>query len=157
MAGSNGAPSLGISLRLDDGDLVFDVLRGDLDLIEEQAALTQALTSAVETQVGSDRLNSGFGFDRLSVGAYAYGIHTRKEYVKMALVRAVNADRRVRDVREIFFQDDPRYFGLHPTLDAAAQKAIRTEARASREYTVYVIVETITGDPLTIEGGATLG
>jgi hypothetical protein len=157
MARSDGSPSLGVSLQLEDGDLVFDVRRGDLTLVEEQAALTQALQLAIETQLGSDRLNSGFGFDRLSLGTYAYGIHTRKEYVKMALVRTVSADRRVRDVREIFFQDDPRYFELHPSLDAASQEAIRTEARASREYTVYVIVETITSDPLTIEGGATLG
>ena len=40
----------------------------------------------------------------------------------MQLVRCVGADRRVRDVREVFFQDDPRYFELNPGLDEEAQK-----------------------------------
>jgi hypothetical protein len=156
MAGTAGAPSLGRSLELAAGDLVFDVAAGDLAVVTEKAALAQALVLAVETQLGTDRLNSGFGFDQLSVGAYAYGIHTRKEYVKMQLVRCLTADRRVRDVREIFFQDDPRFFELNP-LDPASQQRIAAEARGSRQYTVYAIVETITADQLTIAVGTTLG
>lgn len=154
--GNGGTPSLGLSLKLNAGDLVFDPGKGDLGIVQDQQALTQALELAIETQLGSDRINSGFGFDRLSIGAYAYGLHSRKEYVKMQLVKTVTADRRVRDVRDIFFQDDPRYFELHP-LDAASQEAIIALARASREYTIYVIIETITSDALTIEAGATLG
>ncbi|WP_428338693.1 hypothetical protein [Mycobacterium sp.] len=154
--GNSGAPSLGLSLMLNVGDLVFDPGTGDLDIVREQHALSQALQLAVQTQVGSDRINVGFGFDQLSVGAYAYDIHTRKEYVKMQLVKAVTGDRRVRDVREIFFRDDPRYFELH-SIDALSQQQIIARARASREYTVYVVIDTISNDTLTIEAGATLG
>jgi hypothetical protein len=155
MAPSTGAPSLGRSLTLDQGDLVFDTANRDLTLVEQQDALKQALVLAIQTQVGSDRVNAGFGFDRLSVGAYAYGIDTRKEYVKMQLVKTVSADPRVRDVREVFFQDDPRFFELQPAL-ASAQDQIVAAARSSREYTVYVTVETIAEDPLTVSAADVL-
>jgi hypothetical protein len=154
---SPAAPfSLGSSLELDSGDLVLDDA-GRLAMVTGTAALSQALVLSIETQLGSDRINSGFGFDRAAVGAFAYGVHTQKEYVKMQLVRCVGLDRRVRDVREAFFQDDPRYAELNPGLDAAALEQIATAARASREYTVYVIVETINSDMLTLQAGGTLG
>lgn len=149
MAGPGGAPSLGRSLMLDQGDLVFDAGSRDLALVEQQDALSQALVLAIGTQVGSDRINVGFGFDRLAVGAYAYDIDTRKQYVKMQLVKTVSAERRVRDVREVFFQDDPRFFELRPAL-AGAREQIAAADRASREYTVYVTVQTIADDPLTV-------
>lgn len=157
MAGPAGPLSLGSSLELDAGDLVFDDQAGQLSMVTDTAALTQALIMSIETQLGSDRINSGFGFDRAAVGAYAYGIHTQKAYVTMQLVRCVGLDRRVKDVREAFFQDDPRYFELNPGLDAAAQQEIAATARASREYTVYVIVETINSDMVTLQAGGTLG
>jgi hypothetical protein len=149
--------SLGSSLELDAGDLVFDDQAGDLAMVTGTSALSQALALSIETQLGSDRINSGFGFDRAAIGAYAYGIHTQKEYVKMQLVRCVGLDRRVKDVRDAFFQDDPRYFELNPGLDAAAQEEIAATARASRDYIVYVIVETINSDMLTLQAGGILG
>ncbi|MGD0247103.1 MAG: hypothetical protein ABSB59_43195 [Streptosporangiaceae bacterium] len=149
--------SLGSSLELDSGDLVFDNQAGDLVMVTGTGALSQALVLSLETQLGSDRINSGFGFDRAAVGAYAYGVHTQKEYVKLQLVRCVGLDRRVKTVREVFFQDDPRYFELNPQLDLAAQEAIAAAARASRDYTVYVIVETINSDVVTLQAGGTLG
>lgn len=157
MTNPAGPFSLGSSLRLDDGDLVFDDQAGDLVMVTGTGALTQALIMSIETQLGSDRINSGFGFDRTAIGAYAYGLHTQKEYVKMQLVRCVGLDRRVKDVREAFFQDDPRYFELNPGLDAAAQQQIATTARVSRDYTVYVIVETINSDVVTLQAGGILG
>lgn len=157
MTSPAGPLSLGSSLQLDDGDLVFDDQASDLAMVTDTGALTQALIMSIETQLGSDRINSGFGFDRAAVGAYAYGIHTQKEYVKMQLVRCVGLDRRVKDVREAFFQDDPRYFELNPGLDAAAQQQIAAAARTSREYTVYVIVETINSGMVTLQAGGTLG
>lgn len=157
MTSPPGPLSLGSSLELDAGDLVFDDQAGELSMVTDTAALAQALIISIETQLGSDRINSGFGFDRAAVGAYAYGIHTQKAYVRMQLVRCAGLDRRVKDVREAFFQDDPRYFELNPGLDAAAQQEIASAARASREYTVYVIVETINSDVLTLKAGGTLG
>ena len=152
-----GQPSLGRSLRLDDGDLVFDEQARDLAEVTELDALSQALRLAIDTQLGTDRLNAQFGFDRLAVGAYAYNLTTRKEYVKMQLVRCVGLDARVQDVREVFFSDDPRAFEAQPHLDAAAQEQIVAAVRASREYTVFVVIETVTSQPLTVDAEATLG
>lgn len=156
MATVDGAPSLGTSLQLDNGDLAFDTRAGTLMEVEELDALAQALALAIETQLGTDRINSAFGFDRLSVGSYALGLSTRKQYIAMQLVACVGADQRVRDVREVFFNDDPRFFELQPGLDVAAQAEIVAQIRASREYTVYVVIETITSQTLTISSGGTL-
>ncbi len=155
MTNPAGPLSLGSSLELDAGDLVFS--NTDLSMVSDTGALTQALVLSLQTQLGSDRLNTGFGFDRAAVGAYAYGIHTQKEYVKMQLVRCIGLDRRVKDILEVFFQDDLRYFELNPGLDLAAQEEIIAATRASREYTVYVIVETINSDTVTLQAGGTLG
>jgi hypothetical protein len=157
MPGSDGAPSLGLSLRLDNGDLAFDSHAGTLLEVQELDALSQALVLAIETQLGTDRINSTFGFDRMSVGSYALTLSGRKQYITMQLVACVGADRRVRDVREVFFGDDPRFFEQEPGLDAAAQAQIIEEVRASRAYTVYVVIETITSQTLTISSGGTLG
>lgn len=150
-------PGLGSSLRFGAGDLVFDDTRHDLACVTGFDALRQALVLTIETQLGSDRLNTGFGFDHLAVGAYAYGIYTRKEYVKLQLVRCLTQDRRVRDIREIFFQDDPRYAELQPAVDEAARQQIAAATRASRDYTVFVVVDTVTGDAVTASAGGTLG
>lgn len=155
MTNPAGPLSLGSSLALDVGDLVFSGT--GLSMVSGTGALTQALMLSLQTQLGTDRLNTGFGFDRAAIGAYAYGIHTQKEYVKMQLVRCIGLDRRVKDVLDVFFQDDPRYFELNPGLDAAAQEEIAAAARASREYTVYVIVETINSDTVTLQVGGTVG
>jgi hypothetical protein len=152
-----GPLSLGSSLELDAGDLVYDEHASDLAMVTGISALAQALVLSIETQLGSDRINAGFGFDRSAVSTFTYGIHTQKEYVKMQLVRCVGLDRRVKDVREAFFQDDPRYFELNPGLDAVAQEGIAAAARASRQYTVYVIVETINSEMVTLQAGGILG
>ncbi|MFF4287538.1 hypothetical protein ACWCXK_31370 [Streptomyces sp. NPDC001739] len=151
-----GAPSLGRSLTADAGDLIIDERTGGPAEVEGLAALAQALVLAVETQLGSDRINTRFGFDRLAVGRYALGVHARKEYIKMELVRCLSADRRVTDVREVFFQDDPRYFELRPALDGAARQRIVDATRSSRDYTVFALVETVAGDTLTLESGGRL-
>jgi hypothetical protein len=156
MTTADGAPSLGVSLQLQDGDLAFDSGAGTLLEVEELDALSQALELSIQTQLGTDRINSTFGFDRLAVGAYALGLSTRKQYIAMQLVACVGADQRVRDVREVFFSDDPRFFELQPGLDATVQAEIVAQIRASREYTVYVVIETITSQTLTISSGGTL-
>jgi hypothetical protein len=148
---------LGNSLRQEAGDLIFDGANRSLAVVEDLAALAQALRLAIETQLGSDALNAGFGFDRLSVGVYAYGLQTRKEYVKMQLVRTVTRDRRVKDIREIFFSDDPRFFELRGPLSPEAQAEAIRQVRASRDYTVFVVVDTHGGDQIVVDAGGTLG
>ncbi|MEW1913742.1 hypothetical protein AB0442_35845 [Kitasatospora sp. NPDC085895] len=155
-AGPTGAPSLGNSLTLDDGDLVTDPGTGGLAGNQGPEALLQALLLAVETQLGTDRLNTTFGFDHLALGRYALEAPARKEYIRMELVRCLSADRRVADVREVFFQDDQRYRDLRPDLAPATYERIVRTARVNREYTVYAIIETIAGSTLALTSGGRL-
>ncbi|MEU1471683.1 hypothetical protein ABZ434_26115 [Streptomyces sp. NPDC005761] len=154
-AARDGAPSLGRSLALDDGDLVIDRGSRDLALVAGAEALGQALELSVATQVGSDPLNIRFGFDRLAVGAYADDLPTRKEHVTMELVRCLSSDRRVTDVREVFFDDDPRFLETGTALDQAARDRITAAAHAERRYTVYAVVDTIAGSALTMRARGT--
>lgn len=147
-------PSLGVGLELLDGDLVVDPATRDLALVREEEMLVQALTGAVATQLGSDRLNALFGFDRLAIGAYAQGLEARRAYVKLQLVRAMTADRRVREVRDVVFEDEARFAAL-AGIEEEVARAIADAARRSREHTVHVVLETVTGDVLEVPLGDT--
>lgn len=148
---------LGRSFALKDGDLIYDNVAGSLATVAGLDALIQALTLAIETQLESDVLNVTFGFDQLSVGSFSSGLATSKEYVKMQLVRCVSADRRVKDVREIYFKDDPRYFEVIGLNDADAKHALVRQIRAARAYTVYVVIEVVTGQQVTLQAEAPVG
>ncbi|MFJ5776210.1 hypothetical protein [Streptomyces sp. NPDC093094] len=151
-----GAPGLGHSLAVDDGDLVIDAGTGGPATVEGPDALTQALTLTVETQLGSDRLHTTFGFDRLAVGRYPMSRLARKEYIRLELVRCLATDRRVTDIREVFFEDDPRFFELRPRADRTAGSRPVDDVRSSRSHTAYVIIETVAGDTLTLRSGGRL-
>lgn len=146
---------LGRSLALDHGDLVMTSAatvsqRPTLAMVEGTEALAQALMVTLETQLGSDPLNVSHGFDQLAIGANPYGVRTRKEFVKLHVVRAIGADRRVNDIRELFFDDDPRFLEIHPELDPDEQ---RRRVRASRRFTATVVIETRDGDAVTVRVG----
>lgn len=147
---------LGTSLRLDDGDLVLEKADGvrDLARVRGRPALAQALELTIETQLGTDPLNPVHGFDFLSLGAGAHTLSTRKEYVRMQLVRAIAGDRRVKAIRELFFDDDDRYFELHPEVDRATH--VRA-VHASRRLTATVVLEARTGEDLALTVGGLSG
>ncbi|MDQ0000093.1 MULTISPECIES: hypothetical protein [Pseudarthrobacter] len=147
-------PSLGVGLRLEVGDLMLDAGARDLATVRGADTLAQALEGAVETQLGSDRLNVGFGFDRLAIGAFAHGVDSRRVYVKMQLVRTMSADRRVRDVRDVVFEDEARFAAL-AGVDAQTAQRIADAARRSREHMVHVVLETVAGDVLDLPLGGT--
>lgn len=147
--------SLGTSLALDRGDLV---LKGtSLLMVEQLAALAQALRTTLETQLGTDRINRTHGFDRLAALGSTYGVHTRKELVKLQLVSAVGRDRRVKDVKEIFFNDEPRYFDVLGISDPAERQRQVNEVHAKRAYSVYLVIDTVLGELRTGPVGGSLG
>ncbi|WP_030760467.1 hypothetical protein [Streptomyces griseus] len=150
-----GAPSLGRSLALDEGDLVLDERSRDLALVVGADALGQALELAVATQTGSDRLNTGFGFDRLAIATYAEDLPTRKQFLTMELVRCVSSDLRVTDVREVFFDDDPRSPEPPPGPDGGARGRQTAAAHAARLHTVWAIVDTVAGTTVTLRARGT--
>jgi hypothetical protein len=61
-----------------------------------------------------------------------------KDLIRLNLVRTLGTDRRVRDIREILFMDDPEYRERHGVGDEEARLA-----RASRLWTVDVVLELV--------------
>lgn len=148
---------LGFTLHLDAGDLAVEHVEGTVPAttlreLRGVDALAQALTLALETQLGSDPVNVTFGFDLRALGENPYGVRERREHVRLQLVRTVASDRRVRDIRELYFDDEPRFAELHVGVDLESQ---RTRVRASRRATATIEIETIADDPLTLNAAVT--
>lgn len=149
---------LGHGLRFENGDLVLERSGAKpigLATVRGEAALAQALRLTLETQLGSDLLNTAYGFDAVALGAHGYALHTRKEFVKLQLVRTIAADRRVKEIRELFFDDDPRFFELYAGEFGSeeAQDAQRRRVHASRRFQATVQLETRSGSVVTIDVG----
>src|SRR5205085_8447930 len=97
-------------------------------------SLAQSLTLALETQLGSDPVNVVFGFDLRALGENPYGVTTRREYLRLQLVRTVASDPRVKEIRDLYFDDDPR-------------------GRTSRRTTATIVVETRSAEQLALKAG----
>jgi phage baseplate assembly protein W len=121
---------------------------GALEQVHGVEALAQALTLALSTQLGSDPVNAGFGFDLRALGDNPFGVRARREYVRLELVRTVAAERRVKEVRELYFDDDARFFERNPGVDRDAQ---RRAVRRSRRTTATIELETRSGDRLALD------
>ncbi|WP_020671286.1 hypothetical protein [Amycolatopsis nigrescens] len=133
----------GRGLLLEDGDLVL--AQGRLREVESTANLSQALTLRVLTPFGSDPFNTGYGLDIEGVFTEANPVPMVKQLIQANLVRALGTDPRVRDVREVVFDDDPDLLAANPALAAAARSA-----HHRRLWTVRVVLDTVAGDPLTL-------
>jgi hypothetical protein len=143
---------LGRSLLLDDGDLVVERPGATATLAQVRGveALAQALTLALETQLGSDPINVAFGFDLRAIGENPFGVRERREHLRLQLVRTVASDRRVREIRDLYFDDDQRFAELHPGVDLDRQ---RSRVRATRRANATIELDTIAGDPLALRAG----
>jgi hypothetical protein len=154
----SAADPLGHGMRFENGDLVVE-RRGTapvgLALVRGVPALAQALRLVLETQLGSDPLNTEYGFDSVAIGALGYGLHTRKEFVRLQLVRTIAADRRVKEIRELFFDDDDRFFELNAGQlgSEEAREEHRRRVHASRRFEATVQIETRSGSIVTIDVG----
>jgi hypothetical protein len=135
--------SFGRSLLLDDGDLV--VTRGQLREVESVANLSQALTLRVLTPFGSDPFNTGYGLDISQTFTQPNPVSVAKQLVQLNLVRTLGSDPRVRDIRQVVFDDDPDLLAANPALAPAARSA-----HNRRVWTVRVELDTLAGDPLTL-------
>ncbi|MEO5878204.1 MAG: hypothetical protein ABIS86_03820 [Streptosporangiaceae bacterium] len=130
----------GRGLLLDDGDLVLT--EGRLREVEGEANLSQALTLRVLTPFGSDPFNTGYGLDIAAAFTQANSVSVVKQLLQLNLVRTLGTDPRVRDIREVVFDDDPNL--------AAIDRAAVLNAHRRRVWTVQAELETVAGDPLTL-------
>ncbi|WP_432828760.1 hypothetical protein [Dactylosporangium sp. CA-092794] len=134
----------GRALRLDDGDLVL--VGGRLQEVEGTANLTQALTLRVLTPFGSDPFNTGYGLNLKQVFTEPSGLRMVRELVKLNLVSTLGQDPRIREVRQVVFDDDPDRLAADPNAAAVVRAAHRRRA-----WTVQVELETVTDTPVTLQ------
>lgn len=120
----------GRGLLLDDGDLVL--VGGDLVGVTGIDNLVQALTLRVLTPFGSDRFNTAYGLDVTQAFTQPHGVAMVQELIKLNLVGTLATDPRVAEVRQVTFVDDPN-------------------SRISRAWTVEVELDTVAGNPLTLQ------
>jgi len=119
--------SFGRSLLLDDGDLTMT--DGRLREVESVANLSQALTLRVLTPAGSDPFNTGYGLDLTQAFVRPNSVSVVQQLIQLNLVRTLGADPRVREIRQVRFEDADR---------------------DRRAWTVTVVLDTVAGDPLTL-------
>jgi hypothetical protein len=134
----------GYSLALADGDLVFEA--GGLGLVSGKHNLLQALELRVLTPFGSDMFNTSYGLDVERAFTEPGGVRMAKELIKLNLVRTLATDPRVRDIRQVLFEDDPEYIARHPDLTPDVLR----EHRRLRTWRVEVIIDTVNDDTETL-------
>ena len=133
------AALLGSSPALADGDLVFD--GGALRWLDGLPNLVQALQLRVLTPFGSDIFNTNYGLDARQIFTQPGTVRLIKELIKLNLVSTLGSDPRVRDIRELLFEDDPGYLDRHPELDAQTVAMDRQR----RLWKVDVVIDTVNG------------
>jgi phage baseplate assembly protein W len=142
MADKTMPSSLGRSLRLTDGDLSFD--QGDLAMIVGRDNLLQAMQIMIETPFGSDIFNVNYGFDLLSILSTPQAVGFIKSLIRLNIVKSVSQDNRVRQIKEVVFDDEPRFFEILP--DQNADEHRRTRKRERLWQTVIVLGTISEGD-----------
>ncbi len=140
---------LGRSLLLVEGDLSFT--GGDLATIAGRDNFLQAMQVMIETPMGSDIFNVSYGFDLInSIGA-PQSISLMKQMIRLNIVKSLSIDDRVREIKEILFNDEPRFFEVNPEFDPEES---RRERKLSRRWQAVIVLRTVSEDDvaLSLEG-----
>jgi hypothetical protein len=142
--------ALGRSLRLVEGDLSF--AGNDLATIEGRDNFLQGMQVMIETPAGSDIFNVSYGFDLVnSVGA-PQSVSLVKEMIRLNIVKSLSIDNRVREIKEILFSDEPRFFEISPEFDPEGSRQTR---KLSRRWEAVVVLSIVSEDDdvaLNLEG-----
>jgi hypothetical protein len=103
-------------------------------------ALTQSLSVALTTLLGSDLFNQAFGFDGVNAIAEESDPVLMRERIRVGVIKVVSADYRVRKIVDVNLAGDGR---------------LQPPPPGSRILDVRVIFETITGEQATLNIGGT--
>lgn len=121
------------SLKLVNGDLYF--LTGDLAIVEDRDNFLQAMQIMIETPFGTDIFNVNYGFDLLNSISQPKSVRLIKELIRLNIVKSLSIDDRVREIKEVVFDDDPRYFELNPEENAGESRLTPQEQAQERHKT----------------------
>ena len=131
------APVLARVNEVDHG-LDLQLLRGgtgklDLAFVSGIGCLTQALTLALTTALGSDVFNVRFGFDGLNAIAFEADPILARERVRVAVIQTMKVDPRVKKILDVQFDEERS-----------------SDERERRILKINAQFETVTGDVLTL-------
>jgi hypothetical protein len=141
---------LGQSFQLVNGDL--NLTGNDIAMITDRENFLQGLQVMIETPIGTDIFNVSYGFDLLNSIAAPQSISLIKELIRLNIVKSLSIDDRVREIKEIVFSDEPRFFEICPEFDRETTREARKNK--PRLWQAVVVLQTITeGDvALSLEG-----
>lgn len=111
----------------------------DLATVEGVDCLAQDLSVALTTLLGSDVLNTTFGFDGLRAVAEETSPVLVQERLRVAVVSVLSRDPRVRRIVDVKFEDS----------------RLEAPEPGNREIGVRVAFETLTDDRVTLDLGRT--
>jgi len=129
----------GRSLRLADGDLPFE--EGDLSMIAGRENFLQGMEVMIETPFATDVFNVNYGFDILGILSTPDSVNHIKSLIRLNIVKSISQDNRVREITEVVFDDEDRFFELQP--DQTADEHRQTRKR-ERRWQALVVLQTIT-------------
>lgn len=131
----------GTSIALIEGDFVL--IDGDLAPVSGLNNLGQALRVIIETPFGSDQVNVNYGLDIAAIFTVANNVSSIKDVIRLNLVKSFAPDDRVREIREIVFDDEPDFALLAPEFASADPGAT---ARHGRVWHALIALTTVGGD-----------
>lgn len=138
MAAAQTPSVFGRGLRLQDGDL--PLVDGDFVVVAGRENFLQGLRIMIDTPFASDVFNIRYGFDLLACLSAPQPPAIVKELVRLNIVRSLSTDDRIRQIKEIAFDDESRFFELSPESDPGEHDRNR---RLSREWQALVLMETV--------------
>jgi hypothetical protein len=143
---------LGRSLALSEGDLVL--INGDFAGIAGRDNFLQGMQVMIETPFASDIFNISYGFDALNILSQPQPPGFLKELIRLNIVKSLSTDNRIREIREIAFSDEARFFEIAPENDPGeTERARRTERRWQAVVVLHTIGEGEVALSLTGQGG----
>jgi hypothetical protein len=147
MLNNSNQPSVfGKSIQLIDGDFLFD--KGDLMLIAGRDNFLQAMQIMIETPFGTDIFNVNYGFDILNMLQTPQPVNQIKDLIRLNIVKSISQDNRVREIKEVVFDDDPHFFELLP--DQNADEHLRTR-KTERRWQAIVVLNTISEGEVALQ------
>ncbi|MCP4259936.1 MAG: hypothetical protein GY774_20845 [Planctomycetes bacterium] len=129
---------LGKSLQLLNGDL--HLADGDFTMVSGLDNFIQAMPVMIETPFSKDIFNVNYGFDLMNSISKPQGIRMTKELIRLNIVKSLSLDNRVREIKEIVFDDDPRYFELNHQENAEES---RRNHKRTRSWQAMVVLQTV--------------
>jgi len=140
MKNIDNKPSVfGKSLQMFAGDLVLSA--GDLPLVSGRDNLLQALQVMIETPFGADIFNVNYGFDALGALGQPQSVRMTRDLIRLQIVKSLDMDDRVHEIKEVVFDDDERFFEIDPL--AGALEESRLEHKSSRRWRAMIVISTL--------------